>query len=342
MSAENWLDMSGEACSFTSTLDILHRFNKNYRNFNTFAMATVGGVSHNSLNSVGVADNELVDFYELLRRDGILKDTVVILFGDHGLRAGKLRSTVQGKLEERLPFIALTLPDNFASKQNSPLLNNLIDNTHLLTSHFDTYATLQHLVNWPKTGKTGKYGRSLFTNIKKLNRTCSDAGVEPHWCSCLDFEVVNVTTDRAVSKVVIEAIDNINKMLEKEAEGMCTPLNLSHIIRAGRRKPNTDVIEFASTKRDGRCDSCGVVKDTNTNIRYSYEINFQVSPSGGNFEISRDVLSFKDGTFKITNSKNKKYSRTNIYGNAPNCLSKSQRHVEKYCFCKGFSYDPKN
>ena len=330
------LSRSSELCPFTLGLDYTKRFFKAYKQYKKFSFMVSSTISHNSLNTVGIADNYLTEFYRHLRKLGILKNTVVILFGDHGCRVGRFRSTMQGKLEERLPFVSITVPRSFNSQPT--LMKNLKDNVDMMTSHFDMYATLRHIISWPhitEKRKT-KYGRSLFSDIKSLNRTCAQAGIEAHWCPCLDFEVVDVTRDSTVYKLTTDTVKYMNNLNEKDAPGKCENLTLGRIIRAGRRKPSLDVLEFSSTYRDIRCDSCGVMKDKNVKVRYIYEVNFAVSPSDGEFEINRETSFGVYDRLKVVDSQ--QISRTNIYGDAPNCLGEHQRHLEKFCFCKGFSY----
>ena len=54
-------------------------------------------------------------------------NTILIIFGDHGQRAGPFRSSMQGKLEERLPFYSITTPQSFRRKHKE-LLENLKHN----------------------------------------------------------------------------------------------------------------------------------------------------------------------------------------------------------------------
>ena len=85
-----------------------------------FASMVSSNVSHNDLNSVGVIDKNIIKLLKWCifpERSGHKNNTVVVLFGDHGCRVGKFRSTIQGKLEERLPFMSITLPSHFNSQQ---------------------------------------------------------------------------------------------------------------------------------------------------------------------------------------------------------------------------------
>ena len=63
--------------------------------------------SHRNNNEMSMLDEELRDYLKKLVDDGLLDNTLLIVMADHGSRAGKVRASDQGKLEERLPFFTL-------------------------------------------------------------------------------------------------------------------------------------------------------------------------------------------------------------------------------------------
>jgi len=94
-----------------------------------------------------------------------------------------VRASEQGKFEERLPFMAVRVPDWFSRRY--PLAGvNLRRNADRLTTPFDLHETLLDLVdmNRPRNMTSGRLprGYSLFQEIPD-NRTCTDAAIEPHW-----------------------------------------------------------------------------------------------------------------------------------------------------------------
>ena len=145
---------------------------------------------------------------------------MVLLMGDHGLRTSDFRSTHTGKKEERLPMLSITYPSKFDDL--TELVDNLRTNSHLMTSHFDLYSTFQHITTFPHLNENvhkHKYGRSLFTDIAKLNRSCGDAGVDNHWCSCLYYEKVDAVKDKLVLPIVQKILDLINSRNAKTVPG---------------------------------------------------------------------------------------------------------------------------
>ena len=314
MAMEPTLKQNSPVCGLEFSFEYLKRFMKTYDDYKKFSFTLLSRVSHDDMNSLPALDTGIIDFYKYLKDNGHLENTIAITFGDHGYRAGWFRATPRGKLEERLPFLAITLPPSFQQYQH--YIKNMKDNTNLMTSPFDMYATLQHIISWPNyhRKRNGKFGESLFSDIKSLNRTCADAGVTKHWCACLDFEVVDVDKDSTVTKIVATVINYINYLNEQVAKGYCKELSLARIIRAGRL-----VQKFYNESKL---------------LQYTYEIAFSVSPSAGEFEITRDCTLTEGGNVVIV--ENNVISRTNFYRHQPDCIAKQHPNLRKYCYCKNY------
>ena len=240
-----------------------------------------------------------------------------------------------GKLEERLPFLSITLPGWFA-KEYPDDVENLRRNSNILTSHYDVYATLRHLMTFPDNQYKHKFGKSLFTDIYSLNRTCSEAGVLNHWCSCVDYQPLKID-DSNVIRATKAVLAFINSKLAKEpsTKEQCTELQLERIIRAGTTTPNAEVRKFVKTFKNKDCDDCGVklakkkksLKESKKPM--SYEIVFTVSPSNGQYEATVSYNEAKD-TFIV----NEGISRINLYGHQPHCIQKEYPYLRPFCYCK--------
>ena len=87
------------------------------------------------------------------------------------------------------PYLGILFPTYFQQKYPI-LMKHFKNNVKSLTTGYDLHATLRHILELDsyedKMFKT-LYGISLFGPIP-VNRTCIDANVEPHFCSCLDLE----------------------------------------------------------------------------------------------------------------------------------------------------------
>ncbi|XP_048575721.1 uncharacterized protein LOC116604845 isoform X2 [Nematostella vectensis] len=288
-------------------------------------------ISHGGINGIQYADEDLVDFFKTLENENHLNNTIVFVFGDHGARFGELRKTLQGKLEERLPHMSVTFPKWFPEKFPE-LYKNFEQNSHVLTSPFDIYASLQHLLSYPSLPKGIVTGQSLFTLIDPKNRTCASTGVEEHWCPCLNFEKVSVD-DSIVKEIADFVVKHINTLLELNADvkRLCHQLQLKEIKNAQQELPNEKLQLFADTFVDDKCDSCGVKngdRAVNTLAKDTlYQIQFVTSPNEGFYEAS----------IKLNNGKPSlkgEISRVDAYGKQSICVSETYVHLLKFCYCK--------
>lgn len=85
-------------------LDYTKDFMLRYRSTPRFIFSFHGELSHDSINLISVADDDITNWLTDVKSSGILNDTVFIMMSDHGNRFSSIRNTLQGKLEERLPF----------------------------------------------------------------------------------------------------------------------------------------------------------------------------------------------------------------------------------------------
>ena len=90
------------------------------------------------------------------------KLTLQILF----YRFAKIRNTLQGKQEERLPFFSFIFPPWF-KKVYPEAYANFLHNTHYLTTPFDVHKTLESILNFeiPKIGDRRQRAISLFDKV---------------------------------------------------------------------------------------------------------------------------------------------------------------------------------
>lgn len=110
-----------------------------------FVFSFHGELSHDSINLVGVADDDIVDWLKTLHTNGLLDRTILIMMSDHGNRFAQVRNTLQGKLEERLPFFSFTFPEAFKQKYADEYAQ-FKQNVDRLTTPFDVHQTLVDLI----------------------------------------------------------------------------------------------------------------------------------------------------------------------------------------------------
>lgn len=270
-------------------------------------------LSHDNLNFPSLGDDNYLLFLKKLLDTNILNHTILIFISDHGIRWGDIRSTHQGQLEERLPFLFFKFPHWFQEKYSSAVAN-LRRNARRLTTPYDLHETLKDILNLPKIlpnklklraqNETNKRGISLFLNIPD-NRTCATAGISAHWCTC-QTSVELKTNSSFVLKVANYIVAKINYLLE--GYKLCSKLKLNKIIDA--RLMKTD----ESLKSDL--------------MIHDYTLIVQTNPGGGQFEATVRCFSCNEtDPLQLTGT----ISRINIYGNQSNCVT--DFHLKLYCYC---------
>jgi hypothetical protein len=97
-------------------LDYIEQFAARMKNHRYFAFTFLTLLSHDDLNEVQIADSDFEAMFLKMQRGGQLNNTVVIVLGDHGNRFTKLRTTDIGRIENRMPFLAVSLPKEFKNR----------------------------------------------------------------------------------------------------------------------------------------------------------------------------------------------------------------------------------
>ncbi|XP_037518464.1 uncharacterized protein LOC119395561 [Rhipicephalus sanguineus] len=282
-------------------LDYLVRFTKVMREKRFFAFMWINELTHNSLNSAGYADEPFRRHLELLHASGTLDNTVLVFLSDHGLRFGDLRSTYIGKFEDRQPFAFVAFPRWFL-EQNPKAAGNLRVNQFRLTTHFDVYATLSELLDYPNIERAQTtYGRSLLHEIPE-ERTCADANIGPHWCVCNVRS--NVTVTNTLALVMANKLVSWINGLVARATRKCAEYQLLRVM---------DVTAVQGTPADYAHKAS-----------HYYWVTVQLSPGNAVFEGTVHVIA---DTITVLND----VSRND------RCTWMSQcawgHWLEKYCFC---------
>ncbi|CAH1780947.1 unnamed protein product [Owenia fusiformis] len=282
--------------------------------------------SHEAMNALQKADDDLYTWLKHIHKNGYLDNALLILMSDHGARFQDIRKSIQGKLEERMPYFGLRFPEWFEKRYPNEI-KNLQINRHRLTTPFDIHETFEQLLDMSKNKEftTSNRGISLFQEIPKA-RSCQDADIEPHWCACLNW-VTASNEDPDVVKVAGYLVNKINKITEQQ-RSECDELHLHHIVNAVMLKPNDKVLKFKkSADYDGRIPD---LSDDLTSTHILYQVTIVTMPGGGQFE-STIMHSKEDDSFKLNE---RDISRINKYGNAPHCVMTRLPHLRPYCYCK--------
>ncbi|XP_050416804.2 uncharacterized protein LOC126830459 [Patella vulgata] len=120
-------------------------FLKLYHKVPYFGFNFLSRLTHDSISNTASADTPYSNMFRDIDNQGLLKNTVLIFFSDHGMRFGEIRETYIGKLEERLPMMFLVFPKWFYKKYPQ-ITQNLKINQNRLTTPFDIYETLKDIL----------------------------------------------------------------------------------------------------------------------------------------------------------------------------------------------------
>lgn len=282
-----------------------------YKGHPFFGLFWTNTFSHNSYYAPTSMDSKILEYFQTFNSSGILNESIILFFSDHGMRFGYLRQSSTGHLEERLPFFYIWLPPSFREK-HPEIVQALKINKNRLTNPFDVHVTLKHLLeltgratNLPKAEDCPNC-QSLFKTVPE-SRSCEDAAIEDHWCTCRAFHNVNKNSPK-VKEATLRTIEYINDIVKHANNGtvahLCTPLVLKTITYA-----NQEVIPHVSA---------------NSTLE-GYQISFSTNPGGAMFETTVRIDKQK---FEVTGT----ISRLNSYEKQAKCVNVEA--VKKYCACK--------
>ncbi|KAH8236418.1 hypothetical protein KR026_001324, partial [Drosophila bipectinata] len=191
--------------------------------------------SHDNYRMPSKMEDFVLQYLSDFEADGVYEQSIVIFLSDHGNRYGQLLDLPSGFLENRLPTMFIYLPPWFRAHYPE-YTRALQQNQRRLTSNYDLYNTLVHLIElgnpeksprWPRASSCPKC-HSLF-EVADAERTCEDAGIPEHFCTCVPFKTVSAKWTERIAPLVIR---NINGYLEdRNLTGICANLTLHYIHR---------------------------------------------------------------------------------------------------------------
>ncbi|KAJ3186043.1 hypothetical protein HDU85_000957 [Gaertneriomyces sp. JEL0708] len=203
---------------------------------------------------------------------GILKpNSTIFIVSDHGLHYGEEYSSPAGFLHHKLPLLHVILPTAVAEKAQLPLKVNHI------TSHFDTYQTIKHILTGTNVDESPvakalpatKYGKSLLTMFPEpVPRECADAGVSGNYCAC--------GTGSSCSADPMKAVDALFKRLNTEMEkdgwftnNICPRFNSTQSIPADADKTKGALLPDGVYFSSNMCASHSGVLYQFSNLRFA-------------------------------------------------------------------------
>ncbi|XP_046384771.1 uncharacterized protein LOC124155075 [Ischnura elegans] len=301
-----------------------------------FGFFWTNSLSHDFLNSPGYMDDPLSELIGRIEKTGVLEKTVLLVISDHGLRWGGIRSTYQGRIEERLPLAYITLPQAMRDKYPSAAANLRRNARKRLTTPYDIHATLLDILRAdtamnqeavsrrskelpsspPKGNATSELPRSvsLFLPIPEW-RTCKIAWIDPNWCCCHSAEEDMDREDPVVKEAASILIERVNELLDVYPQ--CAKRNLTLIKSAIMSSPPDELLP-----------------EKGKQVLQDLALIVESDPGSALFEATVRLIPSKEKDKGNTTFDMKvigTISRINRYGNQSACVD--EFHAKLYCYC---------
>ena len=289
---------------------------------NFFTVGFVSEYTHGGYKQISSVDEYNTEFLKYLQEDNKLDNTFVIFMSDHGMRFGKFRMTEQGKLEERLPYFGLFVPPKFRTKFPEKY-QTFLENKKRLTVPSDIHETLLDIID--EKSDLGKFNRSIYSLFSPIprERTCTNAGIEPHWCACQKAETISVSDQKLVQSVqkVVSYFNSLMKDLS-----LCHLLSVKQILRAVSLQSDDMVLKFKSS-----WNRIAVFSDeVSVKKLIQYQVTFETDPGSGVFEVTYVM----NPETEVIDIDERSVSRLNRYNDAPKCIEKSHPGLRMFCYCR--------
>lgn len=195
----------------TQTLDYVENFFYKYENIPKIAFTLLHATSLNEMT------NELFLMLTRMKTHGVLDKTILLLMTGHTFKP-YVTYSIEEKLRQRLPLAAFKFPPKFQSTHEE-WISNIWINTGRLTTPYDLFHTLNHLLGDAYKSKTvpkRMIGQTLF-EVVPHNRTCRSEGIDLDICSCVHWK--QEQSDGAkVQKLAKEVVDAMNGMMAEYSD----------------------------------------------------------------------------------------------------------------------------
>ncbi|RWS07392.1 hypothetical protein B4U79_14960 [Dinothrombium tinctorium] len=210
---------------FNVLMAFIEKMNRHKKPY--FMYSFYSQVTHENFNSVKMIDEYTADFLSKVSK--YLENTVLIFMGDHGPRFGGYVDTPLGRLEERMPLLAIRIPESLNIEY--PHLRKILNlNKDRLMTWFDIHAFLDDIAQ-------EEYHFHPPTNLSSINptraiipanRTCKSALVSEMYCVCNDIVGVEPYYSSHVWRACKKLINQFNVWLPNN----CKPLKEKDLLSA--------------------------------------------------------------------------------------------------------------
>ncbi|PAA91466.1 hypothetical protein BOX15_Mlig021190g1 [Macrostomum lignano] len=304
-----------------------------------FAFTFFSSLSHEN-QDLSPMDAELVKFLDWFEAANLSSNTSIILMSDHGQRHGPLRNSMQGKLEESLPLMSIALSRQLMSRKKAAA-EMLRTNANRLTTPVDIHRTLLNLSGLRDSTTLAASGASLtsYSLIDEAvpeTRSCSDAGIPTHWCSCLRLKKIQEPSSNELAvRAARFAVNQMNSATEPFRH-LCHELQLGNVTEA-----DVSLISGDLAKRERQMGRDFSYNMANSDLVASGYITVRLfaKPSSGLYEATvqfslQQHSGFSGGRRILKFLYVSEPSRINRYGRQADCIAQMQPHLRKFCFCE--------
>ncbi|CAF0984663.1 unnamed protein product [Brachionus calyciflorus] len=288
-----------------------------YKNKGFFGAFFLANYSHQMTETLQYVEKDLLQFLEFFNNDETLKkNTMLLVMSDHGPRFIHSRKTLTGLLKERNPLLSIYMPELFRQRYPNEYIN-FLDNTNKLLTPMDVHRTWLDLISLQKNGnlstKNDNRSISLFSKIP-LNRKCAEAGIDPHFCSCLKRTELRINGD--TKKIALEFVKFINEILLKDIKEKCAKLELEKINQVFSLEAN--LLKHQKIVN-------------NQAKKYFFQIETR-NNNGGLYEFTvTEEIPLNSTTKRLIFDK-RYISRINKYGRSADCIKKEYPGLREFCF----------
>lgn len=216
-------------------INYAYDFTNTYKEDKFFGTFWINSFSHNLEYNPKLFDKDMVKFFERLKDNEVLNNTIVVFTSDHGIRFGKMRLPIESYYEERLPMLFVWIPHEFRQIYKQKYYNLQLNQNRLATP-YDIYLTLEEILNnfthSDIVAEACPQSSSLFVE-KSTHRTCEDACIDDKWCSCHRLTEVKNRDSAANSSIqaAVKYIQHIAKSVKTKHSKKCRSTHLTKLIR---------------------------------------------------------------------------------------------------------------
>ena len=173
-------------------------------------------------------------------------------------------------------------------------------------------------------------GISLLNDIP-AERTCADADVAPHWCTCFQWRSVAVD-DVNVHQAALDVVAANNRMTASRRD-KCVRLSLDGVQAAEMYAVYERLLLFQRS-----ADIHGRIPEMLTRLQVAinrngkevlYRATVKTMPGGALYEATVR-MTVEDRKFDVDT---RQISRVNAYGEQSHCVADMVPHLRAYCYC---------